>query len=90
MELERIYLNKEATGKGIGKRLVDLTLETAQENNKDLVWLKAMDTSDEPIAFYEKMGFSIKGTHCLKHRLMKEELRGMVILTKEITGKLKN
>ena len=84
LELERIYLNKEAAGKGIGTELVELTFRIARENNKELVWLKAMDTSEGPIAFYERMGFKITGTHQLKHALMREELRGMVIMTKTL------
>jgi diamine N-acetyltransferase len=87
LELERIYLNKEVAGKGIGKKLVELCFDIAQEAKKHMVWLKAMDTSEGPIAFYKKMGFEVKGTHLLKHPLMKEELRGMVIMVKEITGK---
>lgn len=84
LELERIYLNKEATGKGIGKELVLLTTKIAKEKNKEIIWLKAMDTSDGPIAFYKKMGFTIKGTYRLKHSLMKEDLRGMVIMVKDL------
>lgn len=86
LELERIYLNKEATAKGIGRKLVELTFTIAKENSKDLVWLKAMDTSEGPISFYKKMGFQIAGTHRLKHPLMKEELRGMVIMVKILKG----
>ncbi len=84
LELERIYLNKEATGKGIGSQLMRLTIKIAEENNKELVWLKAMDTSEASIAFYEKMGFIITGTYTLPHQLMKEELRGMVIMGKSL------
>ena len=84
LELERIYLRKEASGKGIGRELVQLTLRIAEKHCKDLVWLKAMDTSEGPIAFYEKMGFRLVGTHRLKHPLMKEELRGMVIMAKRL------
>ena len=87
LELERIYLEKNAAGKGIGRKLVELAFKVAEENNKDMVWLKAMDTSEGPIAFYKKMGFKIAGTHRLKHPLMKEELRGMVLMIKELTGK---
>lgn len=87
LELERIYLSKAVTGKGIGRELINLTLEIAEKFNKDFVWLKAMDTSKEPIEFYKKMGFEITGTHRLKHPLMKEELRGMVIMTKKLTGR---
>lgn len=83
LELERIYLNKGSTGKGIGEKLVEITAKIARENNKEIVWLKAMDTSEGPIAFYKKMGFHIKGTHTLHHPLMKKELRGMVIMVKE-------
>jgi diamine N-acetyltransferase len=85
LELERIYLNKEATGKGIGKELVRLTFEVARKNNKDIVWLKAMDSSSGSIGFYKKMGFDIIGTYTLPHQLMKEELRGMVIMKKDLT-----
>ncbi len=85
LELERIYLAKEAAGKGIGRKLVELTFKIAQENNKEVVWLKAMDSSEGPIAFYKKMGFEVTGTHRLKHPLMKEELRGMVVMTKRLS-----
>jgi ribosomal protein S18 acetylase RimI-like enzyme len=84
LELERIYLNKQATGKGIGSALVDLAVRIAKEKDKEMIWLKAMDTSYGPIAFYKKMGFRISGTYRLKHSLMKEELRGMVIMTREL------
>ena len=83
LELERIYLNKEATGKGVGRKLVELAFVVAKQNNKDLVWLKAMDTSHSSIAFYKKMGFEIFGTYLLRHSLMKENLRGMVIMIKK-------
>ncbi|WP_018616031.1 GNAT family N-acetyltransferase [Segetibacter koreensis] len=84
LELERIYLAKNFEGKGIGKTLIQLTFAIAKESNKDLIWLKAMDSSVGPIAFYKKMGFEISGIYELKHVLMKEELRGMVIMTKKM------
>ena len=87
LEIERIYLNNSVAGQGIGRALVELTLKIAEEQNKDIIWLKAMDTSAGPLAFYRKMGFEITGTHTLKHGLMKEALRGMVIMVKNITGK---
>lgn len=83
-ELERIYLPLSASGKGIGRALVELTFKIARDLNKEFVWLKAMDTSEGPIAFYKKMGFEISGTYQLKHALMREELRGMVIMKKTL------
>ncbi len=84
IELERIYLSKDAAGKGIGRRLADLTFTIAKEYNKDIVWLKAMDSSEGAISFYKKMCFEISGTYTLKHALMKGELRGMVVMIRRM------
>ncbi len=62
MELERIYLLKDVAGKGIGRKLLNLTFAIAKEHNKDIIWLKAMDSSEGAISFYKKMGFEITGT----------------------------
>src|SRR3954454_2854126 len=45
LELERIYLTKAASGKGIGKRVLDFVFKIAKEQNKKNIWLKVMDTS---------------------------------------------
>ncbi len=84
MELERIYLSKGAAGKGIGRELIHLTFTIAKDYNKDIVWLKAMDSSEGSISFYKKIGFEINGTYRLKHSLIKEELRGMVIMKRRL------
>ena len=83
MELERIYLTRAASGKGIGKALVELSFSIAKEHNKQLIWLKAMDSSAGPIAFYKKMGFVQCGTYHLNVEQMKSALRGMVIMKKD-------
>lgn len=83
LELERIYLTKQAQGRGIGQRLVQLTFDAARSRGKDVVWLKAMDTSPA-IGFYEKMGFSGCCTMNLGYEKMKTELRGMKAMKKDI------
>lgn len=80
IELERIYLLKNAAGIGIGRKLINLTFGIAKDYNKAIVWLKAMDSSEGSIAFYRRMGFEISGTYRLKFSQMKKELRGMVIM----------
>jgi hypothetical protein len=40
----------------------------------------AMDTSDKPIAAYERAGFAIHSRTRLDFELMKESYRGMVIM----------
>lgn len=84
LECERIYLVKEATRKGIGNVLLQLTFTIARQYNKQIVWLKAMDSSEASIAFYQSMGFEIVGTYTLPFLVMKEELRGMVIMKKQL------
>jgi len=80
--LEKIYLVKESTGKGFGKKLIDFALHRACELNRQCVWLMAMDTSAKPIAAYQKAGFEVSSHTRLGDEfvLMKEEFRGMVIM----------
>lgn len=87
MEVERIYLFEKVKGRGIGKKLMELAQFKAQELFKDIVFLKAMDTSIDAIEFYKKMGYKICGSITLPlpvFSLMKKEYRGMVILMKKI------
>lgn len=84
LEIERIYLHKKAAGNGIGKKLMQLAEKTAVQNNKKIIFLKAMDSSKDAIAFYKKMGYVVSGTLTLPFPQMKEILRGMVILKKEL------
>jgi diamine N-acetyltransferase len=80
LELERIYLTKNGQGRGIGKRLVQLTFDLARSHKKEVVWLKAMDTSFDALGFYTQMGFVKCGTMRLNFEIMKPEVRGMVAM----------
>ncbi len=84
LEIERIYLHKSIAGKGIGKNLMLFSEDIAKLHNKNTLFLKAMDSSADAIAFYQKLGYAICGTLTLPFPQMKEEFRGMVILRKEI------
>jgi N-acetylglutamate synthase-like GNAT family acetyltransferase len=56
-------------------------------NGKKRLFLKAMDSATEAIAFYKRMGFRQKADFQLPmptFQLMQEQFRGMVILQKEI------
>ena len=83
-EIERIYLHRSATGKGIGQLLMQYAEEKARKLNKDLIFLKAMDSSLDAIGFYKKMGYQPCGTLQLPFPLIKEEYRGMLILCKTL------
>jgi diamine N-acetyltransferase len=83
-EVERIYLTKEVTGKGVGRRLMEFAIEMARQQHKDYVWLKAMDSSHDAIRFYESLGFEICGTSRLDFEQMKTEFLGMVAMRKDL------
>lgn len=84
LELERIYLTKAASGKGVGKQVMRFTEQFAKEKNKRVIWLKAMDSSHDAIRFYEQNGYNLCGTYRLDFEAMKPEYHGMVIMKKEL------
>lgn len=85
LEIERIYLLENWKGRGLGKKMMQLALDTAKALNKKVIFLKAMDSSQDAIAFYQHQGYRISGTFSLPmptYQLMKESFRGMLILSK--------
>ncbi len=84
LEIERIYLHKAATGKGIGKQLMELSETVAKQHHKNRIFLKAMDSSLNAIGFYQRMGYTVCGKLVLPFTQMKETYRGMVILQKKL------
>jgi diamine N-acetyltransferase len=87
LEVERIYLHKKITGKGAGRQLMELAQQRAQQLKKHTIFLKAMDSSAGAIAFYQKLGYAVCGSLQLpmpEFALMKEEYRGMVILSRKV------
>ena len=83
MELERIYIVKAFAGMGFGRQAVEFCTQLANHMNKEIVWLKSMDSSSA-ISFYERLGFEECGSFKLDYSLMKPEFRGMKILMKKL------
>lgn len=83
-EIERIYLIQEATGKGFGEKVMNFAIQKARDSGKNYIWLKAMDSSEPAIKFYQKLGFQVCGTSTLDFEMMKPEFRGMVRMIKRI------
>ena len=82
--IHRIYLSNETQGIGIAKQLFNwIELQTIKKGNKRL-WLKAMDTQNQALKFYEKEGFEIINKTRLDFKLIHENLRGMVTMQKII------
>jgi ribosomal protein S18 acetylase RimI-like enzyme len=87
LEVERIYIDKAYMGRSIGKQFMQIALNKARELKKEFIFLKAMDSATDAIAFYEKLGYTISGKLQLpmpQFLLMKEKYRGMVILHRTV------
>jgi diamine N-acetyltransferase len=83
LELERIYLLDNATGKGVGAAALQFVEKIALDLNKKYLWLKVMDSS-EAVRFYQKNGFEICDTYRLDYERIKVELRGMFFMVKAL------
>ena len=57
IELERIYVDQNAHGRGVGAALMRTCLDTARQADYGAVWLGVWDRNTRALAFYRKMGF---------------------------------
>lgn len=56
-ELVKLYLSKNARGKGIGKLLLEKSIETARASGYKKIYLETMPELTIAIPMYEKAGF---------------------------------
>ncbi len=84
IELERIYLVKTAVNRGYGKFVMWFIIDLARKYGKEIIWLKAMDSSQAAIVYYQKMGLEICGQTQLEFQVMREEFRGMVVMKRAV------
>ena len=56
-ELQKMYLDPKARGKGVGTHLLDLCLSFARENNFSLCYLETMPYMLDAQELYKKNGF---------------------------------
>ncbi len=63
VELVRFYLLQEWIGKGFGARLMQACVDEGQRRGADVIWLGVWEHNARAIAFYQKWGFAIVGTH---------------------------
>ncbi len=81
IEIARLYAMHALIGKGVGKLLMEKSLEIAKEKNKDTVWLGVWKENKKAIDFYTYLGFTIfdecdfiLGNELQKDWLMKKPL----------------
>ncbi|HVG11810.1 MAG TPA: GNAT family N-acetyltransferase [Flavisolibacter sp.] len=57
LEIARLYAAQSMIGKGVGKALMQRSIEEAQVRNCEVVWLGVWEANDRAIAFYKSWGF---------------------------------
>lgn len=63
LEVERIYIKKKFQKHGLGKQLLNKSLEIALDQKKKKIWLGVWEENENAIAFYQKKGFVQTGAH---------------------------
>ena len=66
MEIERIYVDQQLKGKGIGKAFIAHAIRLAKEIRANYVWLGVWEHNIRAIRFYESQGFLTLGQHIFK------------------------
>ncbi len=57
IELERLYVDKNAMGRGMGAALMHACLDEARQAGYGAVWLGVWERNDRARTFYRKWGF---------------------------------
>lgn len=66
IEIERIYVEKVAIGRGVGARLMQACLDTALAADYSTIWLGVWEHNPRAIKFYERWGFTTVGSHIFR------------------------
>lgn len=59
LEIARIYSVTSMIGKGVGKLLMETSIQFARQQQKEVVWLGVWEKNYRAIEFYTKWGFTI-------------------------------
>ena len=63
LELRRIYAKQQYIGKGVGRELMDASIQEARQRGYDCIWLGVWEKNQRAVEFYIKWGFREVGTH---------------------------
>ncbi len=81
--VDKIYILKECTGSGIGKKVLQFVSLRAKELGKKAIWLDAMQKGPA-LNFYLKNGFEIHGETSVPFENAIEKEKPMYVLVKKI------
>lgn len=63
LEIERIYLLEQYTGKGVAQEMMVKIIEIAKSSAVKIIWLGVWENNHRAIRFYEKYGFEKFNEH---------------------------
>ncbi len=66
-EIQRIYVDRDYHGKGIGESLLQQAFYLAQTFLKKYIWLGVWEENYRAVHFYKKFGFESFGTHTFEY-----------------------
>lgn len=66
IELERLYVDQDAIGQGIGAALMQTSLDAAQSGGYQTLWLGVWEHNPRAIMFYQRWGFETVGKHVFR------------------------
>jgi ribosomal protein S18 acetylase RimI-like enzyme len=66
IELHRLYVDRSATGSGVGAALMRASLEAARRGGRKTLWLGVWEKNLRAIEFYERWGFETAGEHVFR------------------------
>ncbi len=84
VELDKLYVLPECKGMQIGKKLMELALNMAREENRKRYWLVVLESNTPAIAFYEKLGFRFHSRLSILYPFFKEEHRPALRMLKDL------
>ena len=82
LEIARIYATSNAIGKGIGRILMQKSIEIATQLKKDVIWLGVWEHNERAINFYRKWGFEKFATHVF---MLGDDAQTDWLMSKKIT-----
>ncbi len=66
IEIARIYAVQSSIGKGVGKLMIQESINFAVAKKKELIWLGVWEHNKRAIDFYTKWGFEKFSSHVFK------------------------
>jgi ribosomal protein S18 acetylase RimI-like enzyme len=66
VEIERFYVDQQFHGKGLAQTLMQICLDRARQSGHETIYLGVWEKNHRAIAFYQKYGFEIVGSHAFQ------------------------